>query len=193
MIPKRIISIWLGGEMPQLVKECIKTHKIPGYKHMMITNDNHYECKYVNECIDNKQWVKAVDYLRMRYLDVWGGIYLDSDTKVLKPFDDLLHNEMFVCEERNRFISNGIVGSIPGHLVLKEYLKRVEKEFKGNDKFIFEAGMELFTKVIKETELGKRVTIYPPEWFLPYDHQAGKITMTNDTHTYHYYLKSWLK
>ena len=193
-IPKRIISIWLGGEMPELIKECIKTHQIPGYDWMMIDNSNYEHSPYVDECIAAGRYAKAVDYLRIFYLEKYGGIYLDSDVKVLKPFDDLLANDMFVCEEgSNGFIANSIVGSIPHHPALIEYLRTVEANFKGSGELVFQPGMQLWTDTLKMKKFDKGFTTYAQEFFLPYNWQTGETKVTENTRTFHYYIQSWKK
>ncbi len=199
MIPKRIISIWIGKEIPWYVERCIKTHKIEGYEHLLITNDEYFTWPlYVQECFDAQQFAKAADYLRMFYLEKYGGIYLDADVTVLKNFDDILDGEdkfiteMFVCQEKNGYVSNAIVGSMPHHPILQEYLRKVETNFIPQGDMVFEPGMYLWTEMIKFKPLGK-VKIYNYDWFLPYDHQTGFITPTPDTHTFHHYIKSWMK
>lgn len=192
MIPKRIISMWIGPEIPELVKECVATHKIDGYEHLWITNDNiEFKSKYLDECLEAKLYGKASDYLRMCYLDKYGGIYLDADTKILKSFDDLLDVDMFVCEEENYFIANGIIGSVPNHPLIKTYLGTVDRNFIGSGELVFQPGMFLWTDLIKQSHWVNKVKIYPPEYFLPYNHQTGKTNITENTRTMHYYLKSW--
>ena len=194
-IPKRIISIWLGGEMPSLIKDCILTHyRIPGYEWLMITNNNYEHSPYVDECIAAGRYAKAVDYLRMYYLEKYGGIYLDSDVKVLKPFDDLLSNDMFVCEEgSNGFIANSIVGSIAHHPALIEYLRVVESNFKGSGDLVFQPGMQTWTDTLKMKKFDKGFTTYAQEFFLPYNWQTGETKVTENTRTFHYYIQSWKK
>lgn len=191
-IPKRIISIWLGGEMPILVKECIETHKLEEYEWLMITNDNYHHCQYVDDCIKAGRYAKAVDYLRMYYLHEHGGIYVDSDMKILKNFDDLLENDMFVCEEgTNGFIANSIIGSIPHHPALKNYLETVENNFKGSGDLVFQPGMQTWTDTLKLKKHDKGFTTYAQEYFLPYNWQTGVTNVTDNTRTFHYYLQTW--
>lgn len=178
--------------MPQLVKECVATHKLEGYEHMWIDNSNYHHCKYVDECVSAGLWGKATDYLRMYYLEQHGGIYLDADTEILKPFDDVLDTQMFVCEEHNYFLANGIVGSVAHHPVLVEYIKTVDENFIGSGALVFQPGMFLWTDLIKQGPHRDKVKIYSPEWFLPYNHQTGETITTENTHTMHYYLKSWI-
>jgi mannosyltransferase OCH1-like enzyme len=177
--------------MPNLIKECIESQKIPSYEHILIDNSNYYHCPYVDQCVAAQKWGKAADYLRMYYL-LQGGIFLDADTRVIKPFDDILDNEMFVCEEENGFIANGIVGVIPNHPMLRHYLKTVEDNFIGGGDLVFQPGMYLWTELVKHSQWNSSIKIYPSDWFLPYNHQTGVTKITDNTHTYHFYLKSWL-
>src|ERR1017187_2245990 len=126
-IKKKIITIWLGEEMPDWIKECVATHDIPGYEHLMVDQSNYWKgSKYVNECIKAGKYAKAVDWLRMFYL--WdGGIYLDADVEMLpgKNFDDLLGCRMFCGREKNNFVSNAIVGAVERHPLIEKYLNTV--------------------------------------------------------------------
>ncbi len=54
---------------------------------------------YVKEAFDAGKWAFAADYIRIYALYKEGGIYLDSDVKVLKPFDAFLDYPFFSCME----------------------------------------------------------------------------------------------
>jgi len=186
--------MWIGPEMPELVKECVATHKLDGYEHLWINNSNFYEfdCPYLEECLSVDNWGKASDFLRMAYLEKYGGIYLDADTKVLKPFDDVLGDDLFVCEEANYFIANGIIGSIAHHPLIQDYLGKLQRNFRGTGELIFQPGMGLWTEIIKQGPWVNNIKIYPAEWFLPFDWQSGITKITENTHTIHEYLRSWV-
>lgn len=186
--------MWIGTSMPDLVKECVATHKLDGYEHLWIDNSSPHEfdCQYLDECVSAGLWGKASDFLRMAALEKYGGIYLDADMKVLKPFDDLLNDELFVCEERNYFIANSIVGSIPHHPLIQDYLGKLQRNFRGSGELVFQPGMGLWTEIIKQGPWLDKIKVYTPEWFLPYDHQSGETKITENTRTIHYYLKSWI-
>ena len=176
--------------MPELIAKCVKTHKLPGYEHQLCTLDNCARPKYVAECIEAKQWAKAADYLRIYYLFHHGGIYLDADVEVLKPFDDLLEQQMFVGEEENHFVSNAIIGSVAHHAILADFLGKVDRNFIGSGDLIFQPGMYLWTEIVRYS---KNVRIYPPEYFLPYNHHQDVMKKTENSYTIHYFSKSWLK
>jgi mannosyltransferase OCH1-like enzyme len=54
---------------------------------------------FVREAMSVKQYAAASDYVRLYALYTEGGIYLDSDVMVYKPFDDLLDNRYFCGTE----------------------------------------------------------------------------------------------
>lgn len=54
---------------------------------------------WVREAVERKKYAFAADYIRHYALYHEGGIYLDTDVEVLKPFDDLLDAEMFAAIE----------------------------------------------------------------------------------------------
>ena len=195
LIPKIIYTIWLNDdkEIPEKIKKCIGTRELEGYEHRLITLDNCYHNKYVDECLsrgDVKGWVKASDYLRAYYVYHNGGIYLDADTEVLKPFDPLLDNRMFLCHEDNRFLPNGMFGAEKGHQSLKRFLEIVDT-LDGTNDLVFENGMQQWTPIMYKARREGEATIYPPEYFIPYNWQTGKTNITENTYTYHHYDKSW--
>lgn len=188
--------MWVGPGMPDIVKKCIDTHNLPGYKHILIDNrtvfPEEFNTVYMRECFRAGKWGKLSDYLRICYLEKYGGIYLDADTEVLRTFDDVLDNQLFCCEEENKFIANGIIGAVPHHPMLQYYKGLMERNFRGDGELVFQAGMFLFTELVKHSEWTPGIKIYPTDWFLPYNHQNNTTHMTENTHTNHYYLKSWL-
>ena len=189
--------MWIGPAMPELVKKCTATHKLEGYEHMWIDNgtliDPEFKTQYFHECMVAGHWGKLSDYLRICYLWKYGGIYLDADTEVLKTFDDVLDNELFCCEEENKFIANGIIGVIPNHPMLQHYKELIETNFRGGGDMVFQPGMYLWTELVKYSKWTPKIKVYSADWFLPYNHQTDVLKMTENTHTNHYYLKSWLK
>lgn len=189
--------MWIGPQMPDLVEKCVATHELPGYSRIWIENstiiDEEFKTQYFHECMAAGNWGKLSDYLRICYLEKYGGIYLDADTTVLRNFDDVLDNEIFCCEEENMFIANGIIGAIPHHPMLTHYRELIEQNFRGGGDLVFQPGMYLWTELVKYSKWSPKIKVYPAEWFLPYNHQTDTLRITENTHTNHFYLKSWLK
>jgi mannosyltransferase OCH1-like enzyme len=200
-IPKRLISIWLNPNpvLPGLIEKCLPTHLINGWEHLFITLDNYREylttsLKYVEESIDNKNYVKAVDYLRIWLLWKYGGVYCDMDVQVLKPFtDEMFSHRLFLGVEKGRMLSNAVIGAEAGHPLLKEYLDRVDSNFKGSGDLIYEAGNGIWHNLLlkaNQDELGIR--IYEPDYFFPYWHEDGTTNITENTICNHLFFKSWV-
>ncbi|MDD4110204.1 MAG: capsular polysaccharide synthesis protein [Clostridia bacterium] len=195
MINKDIFSIWLNDneKFPDLINRCIKSQKISGYKHHLITLKNYdISSNYVKKAIECKNWVKAVDFLRCYYIHKYGGIYVDADVEIIKnkTFDNILDNKLFVCREENGFLANSVIGAEKNNYIIKEFLDYVENNCDPTDKNIFQDGMERFTIIL--SKYLKDIKIYTSDYFLPYNHQNGITTMTENTITYHYFMKSWL-
>ena len=104
MIPKIIHYTWFSGEeMPQIVKECIATwkHLMPDYEFRLwdMNAIKNVDSVYLKESLSVKKWAYAADYVRLFALYHEGGIYLDTDVMVYKPFNDLLDNKVFIGKE----------------------------------------------------------------------------------------------
>lgn len=99
-IPKIIHYCWFGNnELPEVEKKCLKSwkDKLPDYKILFWNeeNSNLFECEYVQQAYDNKKYAFVSDYIRIKALYEYGGIYLDTDVEVLKSFNSLLDQKGF--------------------------------------------------------------------------------------------------
>ena len=197
MIPKHIFTYWLSDspELPSLIKKCIDSQKLQGYTHHIITLENcDRSSEYVRQSLENKRWVKATDYLRCQYMYKHGGICLDGDMEILpeKTFDDLLDNRMFMMYECAGLYANAGFGSEPGHPLLKQYLDRVDTNYKGSGDLIFEPGIRTFNDIFWAGDKSTFKMVDTTTCF-PYNHLTGKINITPFTKVYHHYCKSWVK
>lgn len=101
MIPKKIHFCWLSGDpYPDNIKRCMDTWNkvLPDYE-IKLWNTHNFDIEssvpYVKEAFEARKWAFAADYIRMYALYTEGGIYFDSDVKVLKPFDEFLGYSFF--------------------------------------------------------------------------------------------------
>ena len=96
MIPKIIHYCWFGrGEMPELVKQCIASWHtyMLDWEYRLWTEDNFDMLSapaYVQEAYAAKKYAFVSDYVRLWALEQEGGLYMDVDFEVYKPFDDLM-------------------------------------------------------------------------------------------------------
>jgi len=97
---------------------------MPEYRFIEWNEDNFdvRACPYVERAYRAREFAFVSDYARGKALYDHGGIYLDTDVEVLKPFDDLLSYRSFWGFEAGNFIAAGIIGAVPGHDIIKAYL-----------------------------------------------------------------------
>lgn len=106
LIPKVIHFCWLSNDpYPLKIRRCMDTWKkvMPDYEVKLWNTDNFDidSVPYVRQAFEARKWAFAADYIRMYALYTEGGIYLDSDVKVLKPFDEFLRYSFFSCVEHH--------------------------------------------------------------------------------------------
>ena len=207
MIPKIIHYCWFGGNpMPKdslnNIESCKKYN--PDYK-VIIWNENNFDItanKYMKEAYDNKKYAFVTDYVRLKVLYDYGGIYMDTDVEVLKSFDSLLDHHAFSGFEGFDRIQTGTMGAEPGNrwieLLLHDY---DEKEF-----ILPDGSFDLTTNVSQITNTTKKkypivlnntfqelgdFTIYPFDYFCAKDLDDGVIKATENTITIHHFNGSW--
>ena len=101
MIPKVVQYCWFGGKKKtKLIKDCIKSWKryLPDYK-IIEWNEKNSDLAhpFVIEAYKLKKWAFVSDYIRLKVLYDFGGIYLDTDMMVLKSFES--HRSCKFCGE----------------------------------------------------------------------------------------------
>lgn len=98
MIPKKIHYCWLSDDpFPRKIKKCMATWRkvLPDYE-IKVWNTHNFDINrvpFVKEAYEQRKWAFAADYIRMYALYHEGGIYLDSDVKILKRLDPLLNHK----------------------------------------------------------------------------------------------------
>lgn len=203
MIPKRIFRIWLNDTEPvPALPESYVTPPLAlaGYEQVMVTLDNvmnwtHSE--FVKEAILTKQWVQAADYLRLELLYFEGGLYLDMDVEVIKPFDDLLNYRFFAGWEeevldffsQEQLVGNAVLGSERGFPLLREVMYELEH---APDTTLGLTRSLLFSRVVQSHS--DEVNILPAVTFYPYHHTQiyDPSCVTPETYTIHYWSKRWI-
>lgn len=96
MIPKIIHYCWIGGApIPPLAEQCIASWK----KHMpewelKRWDESNFDIAaaplYVRQAYEARKYAFVSDYVRLWSLERYGGLYMDVDFMVFRPFDDLM-------------------------------------------------------------------------------------------------------
>lgn len=211
MIPKIIHYCWLSSEpMPYNIQKCIKTWEkfLPDYeiKKWDFSKFDKNSSNWVREAFESKKYAFAADYLRCYALFNEGGIYLDSDVELLKPFDELLDLQYFIGEENEGRIEAAVIGATKGQQIFKEMLNYYDqRKFNNNGIFdlrplpaiLEEKINQLYTPafISSKSEISNdnsRFYIFPFDYFSPKSHKSGKIKATNRTYCIHHFSGSWL-
>lgn len=132
MIPKIIHYCWFSGDKyPDSIKRCIKSWKkeLPDYE-IRLWNGYSFDfdsIPFVKRCIEMRKWAFAADYIRLYAVYTYGGIYLDSDVKVLKSFNPILDSKAFWGIDANNdqdyaFPEAAIFGAEKGFEPIKEMM-----------------------------------------------------------------------
>ena len=206
MIPKRIHYCWFGrGEMPELAVKCIESwHKhMPDYEYKLWNEDNFdfNKCNYSKEAYEVGKYAFVSDVARLKALKEEGGIYLDVDFEVFKPFDDLLYYNAFAGFEGSKTnpVMMGVIGSEPNGEWVSEQLSRYsDRHFVINGKPDLTTNVRYITDCMikegfcpngKEQEY-KGLHILPVEYFSP-KLTTGEYIRTNNTYCEHLGTSSW--
>jgi mannosyltransferase OCH1-like enzyme len=205
MIEKKIHYIWFGKEKPEKVLKCIESWRkfLPEYE-IIEWNEKNFDlenemkkCKFLRECYRRKLWAFLSDYVRLKVLYQYGGIYLDTDMEIIKNLDDLLETDFFTGYENDEIISFGILGCIPQHKIIEKMLDFYDNKIWDSDMYII---TNILTEILKE-EYGDKlfetsgIKIYPKEYFYPYNHdeEFTEKCLTENTYGIHWWGKSWGK
>ena len=200
MIPKTIHYIWLGGRSKsKLTEVCINTWKrnLPDYK-IIEWNESNIDLEnlcnengFLKRCVELKLWAFVSDYLRLWILENQGGIYLDTDVEVLKPFDLLLDQHVFMGYEANDYVGTAVIGAEKGNALIARLLKFYKEDIWNvdfiNNPIIFKYLMENEPSVFEESN------IYPQGYFSPYELEKkydGKVE-GDKSYTIHWYTQNW--
>jgi hypothetical protein len=103
-VPKVIHYCWFSGDpMPKLVRQCIDTWRrvMPDYRLRVWGGDSFDfdSVPFVKQAFAAKKWAFVSDYVRLHALYEEGGVYLDSDVRVMKSFDPFLRYSFFTSHE----------------------------------------------------------------------------------------------
>ena len=106
MIPKVIHYTWFSGEpFPEKIQYCMDSwHQyMSEYEYVLWDAERIKEIDsvWLQECLSEKKWAFAADFVRLYAIYHYGGIYLDTDCCVYKSFDGLLDNKCFIGKEHS--------------------------------------------------------------------------------------------
>ena len=208
MIPKKIHYCWFGGkEKPEEVMRMIASWRkhCPDFeiKEWNEANFDIHLNRYTEQAYEQKKWAFVSDVARLWALVHEGGIYMDTDVEVVRPLDGLLEHKAFIGFEGTRWIGTNLIGCEAGNTFLRFFLEDYNER-----KFLDEKGdMDQTTNVEEITrrfitaydiepngilQQAGDFTIYPSDYFSPYDYIDGSVHTTPNTYSIHWFAQSWI-
>lgn len=208
MIPKIIHYCWFGkGEKPAKVKECISSwHKILTEYEIIEWNEDNFDINsllYTKDAYESRKYAFVSDVARVKALYEYGGIYMDTDVMVYKSFDEILGHQCVLGFEEGNYIATSFMACEPKFNLMKEfyelYINRPFYDDNGN--IISGTNVTKLTNLLLDDglirdnsyqTLSNNITIYPQEYFSPYDYGNCIRNNTENTICEHLFLVSWM-
>jgi mannosyltransferase OCH1-like enzyme len=212
-IPKIIHYCWLSDNpVPVDYQKYIKLWKVKLSDYQFILWDTKRfdinQTSWTRQAFNTGMYAYASDYIRFFAVYNHGGIYLDMDMEIVKPFDKLLSSELMLAYENHisENLEAGCFGAAKGH----EFIKKCMEYYETND-FIDKAKMEqimrmekserhdyidpLISPVVMKEALehfkDRGYKIYPREYFTAKNVLTGVIKRTKNTYTVHHFATQY--
>ena len=168
-------------------------------------NENNFDVNqvpYTKEAYEARKYAFVSDYVRLWALCNEGGLYLDTDVEVFKPFDDLMGYTAFGGFEGSKYIPMGtcVLASEANGIWVKEQLGYYSDRFfvlpdgsydlTTNVQFISSKMREQGFVQNGEEQDFKDLHIFPVEFFCPRQ-TTGEYLKTTSTYCDHLGMASW--
>lgn len=210
MIPKILHYIWFGSNpLTPLAEECLASWKttMPNWT-IMRWDETNFDIAaaplYVRQAYEARKFAFVSDYVRLWALEQHGGVYVDTDVKVLKSYEPLLNDTAFIgLEESKAHLPGTCVMGCEAHclwvrdmLALYDDISFVKED--GNLDIttnVDRMGRVLQTKGFvpcREAQYieGYGLRIYTHDYFSPIT-STRVMRKTKNTYSIHYFAESW--
>ena len=177
MIPRIVHRVWIGGDLPREARrfgESWERH-CPGWE-VRTWRDWDLPPLINQEAFDaTSNPAQKADLARLELLLRFGGVYVDTDFEALQPIEPLLDGiDCFLASEDHRFVSTGIMGSVPTHPFIAHLVNRVTSSIDAHagEPPNRQSGPYFVTselRAYRQSEPGRGdVVVFPPALFYPY-------------------------
>ena len=215
MIPKVIHYCWFGhNPLPESALKCIDSWRkyLPDYEIKEWNEDNFdvSSIPYTHDAYEAKKYAFVSDYARFWILYHYGGLYFDTDVEVIKPFDDIVQKGAFMGLEIDGTKKGTALAIAPGLGLGAEMGNPVYAiildSFQHLSYYNADGTRNSFTMIPLVTGWfinqglvpnGKiqniqGVNLYPQRYFNPYESATGRLRITSDTYSIHWYSATWM-
>lgn len=207
MIPKIVHYCWFGGQdLPAVEQSCINSWKklLPDYEFKRWDESSIDLCEfpYMKEAYDNKKYAFVSDVVRMIALVEEGGIYLDTDVKLLSSLNAFLTDDAFCGYENRSNIGTAIIGAVDHFPIFEEMINYYKSHH-----FVLEDGsfdqttnVQILSRLLdargyvrkNEETLVDGLHIYERHLFYPKKQRDGSFDINSECVAVHFGSGSWL-
>jgi mannosyltransferase OCH1-like enzyme len=218
-IPKILHYVWPGNDKKNdITQYCIKTlyDKLPPDWEIKEWNPDTFDFektakdnRFFREVYKRKLYAFMVDYIRCYVLYEYGGVYLDTDVELIRPFtDEMLNCQMFLPIQSTELVEPAIWGSEKSHPFIKKILDVYDNDIWKIREYTMpeivmrilkrDYGIYNFPEKQKQrvfsTSCGS-ITFYPEDYFIPFrwDGKYFPTYIKQNTTTIHWFYGSWKK
>lgn len=216
MIPKKIHYCWFGrNTLPESALKCIASWRkfFPDYE-IIEWNEDNFDVNmipYTAQAYKAKKYAFVSDYARFKILYEQGGLYFDTDVEVIKSMIDIVERGPFMGFEINPgtdrkygAVNPGVgIGAVKGLDLYKSILDyyaqlsflRPDGSYNTTDAVVNITTRELVKSQLKNISGIQEVsgiTIYPADYFNPFNDVTGRLNKTPNTRTIHWFTKTWM-
>lgn len=180
MIPRKVHYFWFSNEkMPEKLQLCLQSWQevLSDYEIIKWDLENTViDSPFAEMALKERKWAFLTDYCRLKTLYEYGGIYLDTDVFVVKPFNELLHHQSFWGTANNGMVEPVVVGAEPDNKLVKECLKRYQEIDIYSPDFSFQEIPKIILPVFHEkgfeinphrTQIFDDGVVFPFDFFCP--------------------------
>jgi|GEM_PF-133167 len=205
-IPSVVHYCWFGGaSKPPEVRRCIESWRrvLPDCE-LVEWNESNIPTgdPYIEAALARGLWSKASNLVRLQVLREHGGIYLDTDVEVVRPFGKLLEEACVVGfqqrENTSDWVNNAVLLSVPGHPFLDACIDLTRDHFERTGEFL--RSPQVTTTVLKDAGLYRYgdqyvegVRVVPQDFFYPHawNETFDPGRLTENTRCIHHWNYSW--
>lgn len=208
---KKIHYCWFGhNPIPELNAKCIASWAkfLPDWEVVRWDEDkiDINTCpEFVKKAYEEKKWAFVCDYIRLKALNDYGGLYLDTDMELIKNPENLFDNNLVFGFASKGLLSCEIIYATPNNEIIKRVMNFYENATFDKRKTGLITMPSIVTKILAKNKYIKKngkyqktenvITVYPRDYFSPFNpyRMIGQTGITSNTYSIHHFAASWQK
>ena len=180
-IPRILHFVWISGNVPakqaRLIRLWLEFH--PAWQVRLWTGDDFSDLQLAPVIAASSDMRQKADIARYELMWREGGLYVDADFEVIRPFDTWVEGTHgLVCHENGEkqiaiSLSNGFFGFAPRHPLMRRAMAFAERAILNTADVNMRTGPRMFRAAMGD-EL-RTLTVLPPDLIYPVEYDRRDI------------------